>query len=87
MSFRQLGWPALASLFCVLITAALIALDRRDGSLLLGSFPLQVLGLVLIGVSIAQARHWWLLILAPILAFPLLLWISLLYQCSQGNCL
>ncbi len=85
MSIRGLGWPAIGAMLCALASAVIIVTRRFE--LILGSFPLQLLGLALLAIALWQSRRWWLLILALPLAFPLMLWIELWFQCARGNCL
>jgi hypothetical protein len=85
MSVKELGWPAIGGMLCALATAAMIVTGRFE--LILGFVPLQILGLACLGIAIWQTRRWWLLIFALPLALPLGMWVTLFFQCAQGNCL
>nr|WP_315458712.1 hypothetical protein [uncultured Sphingorhabdus sp.] len=41
----------------------------------------------LVFLGIKRWRHWWLLLTAPIVLYPIGLFTVLIVACSQGNCL
>jgi hypothetical protein len=86
VTLRELQWPSKLAVLATIATALLIAFPG-DGQRLLISFPLQVFGLLMLAISLYRYRYWWLLLTLPVLAFPLTLWGTLLFQCLNGNCL
>ncbi|MDE1467392.1 hypothetical protein [Aurantiacibacter sp. D1-12] len=77
----------LGSLLAVLVTVLLILIRIGDGTLYMMSFPVQILGLIMMIVAILKNRSWWILAFAPILIYPLYGWAALLYSCFNGDCL
>lgn len=85
MSLRALGWPTCLCLFSALASLAVFLVTDEIG--LMMSYPIQIFGLIMMGIAIYQKRNWWLFIVLPILALPLAGWLILLAACSQGNCI
>ena len=50
-------------------------------------WPVSVVGIIAMVFAIWRYRQWALLLVMPVLAFPLIAGSLLLYECSKGNCL
>lgn len=85
MSIKELGWAAIGGMLCALASALLLMTGRFE--LILGFFPLHLLGLACLAWSIWQTRRWWLLIFALPMVLPLGMWATLFVQCARGFCL
>jgi hypothetical protein len=85
LSIKELGWPTIGGMLCALASTAILMTGRFE--LILGFFPLHLLGLACLAFAFWQTRQWWLLIFALPMVLPLGMWATLLYQCSRGNCL
>ncbi|HEX4848980.1 MAG TPA: hypothetical protein VFV30_12620 [Novosphingobium sp.] len=85
MTVKELGWPAIGAMLCALATAAILVSGQF--ALILGMFPVQLLGLTLLAVAVWQTRRWWLLVFALPMILPLGMWLTLFYQCARGICL
>ena len=85
MSIKELGWPAIAAMLLALLTVVIGIAFGFVG--LLTSYPVQLVGLLCLGLSVWKTRRWWMLWFAPVLVAPLAMWLLLLVQCSRGNCL
>lgn len=85
MTIRDLGWPALVAMSCALATAA--TLVTRNFALIMGFYPVQLLGMGCLALAVWQTRRWWLLIFTLPMILPLGMWAMLFYQCAHGNCL
>ena len=79
-------WSSILALCAGLLTPLLMVFPG-DGQRLLMSFPVQIIGLIMLVHALVRHRNWLLLLVLPFLGYPLVLWSTFLYQCSQGNCL
>jgi hypothetical protein len=83
-------WP---SVFAVGLTLAMFIwqFQFKDGWLHMATSWLFWVGAIVWGylvfLGIKRWRHWWLLLTAPIVFYPIVLFTGLLAACSQGNCL
>ena len=86
MSFAEVGWSTLIALLCALVTVGIyVTADTLFDALMY--WPLQLIGLVSVGISLKLTDHKIVLFALPVLIVPLGLWILFLVQCAQGNCI
>jgi hypothetical protein len=85
MSIKDLGWPAILAMMSAFATVV-IGVSSGFEQLLL-SYPVQLIGLACLALSLWQTRRWLMLWFAPIFVAPLAMWLLLIAQCARGNCL
>jgi len=55
------------------------------GSAAILYWPIMFSWLFLVIVAIRRHRWWWLLITAPVVLFPIILWMSVIGYCATGH--
>jgi hypothetical protein len=77
MDGKQIGCSAIIAMLCALTTMVFLLTARIET--ILGTYPVQLLGLACVLVSLSQSRRWWMLVAALILAVPLVIWAILIF--------
>jgi hypothetical protein len=85
---RLIGSVPFVCVGLLLLIASLYQIHSPHGWLIVIAYwPVYLVGLIAVVVSVLKYRNWWVLLTLPILALPLILGGALLDECSRGNCL